>query len=209
MLLNANQENAVSFADLGAASTFELLSFFRDLPAPSIDEMHGDYDATLLRQPNLVADINGFFTVGLPFKPWLSKAFRPVSDSEGRGYNTFRQFGKIVQRFPMHTEIAPSRYDGRPSYTLMYGAFRSTCGSIHMVDEVRRVEDGLYLGIGTWGFTRRQRQIPLPFALQSTDRPYLRDIGTPRAAFKPGPREIPALAATSSNSALAGRNGHT
>jgi hypothetical protein len=186
MLLNVNQEGAVSFSDLRAASSFELLSFFRDLPAPAIEEIHGDYDATLLRQPNLLADINGFFTVGLPFKPWLSKAFRPVSESEGRGYNTFRQFGKVVQRYPMSTVIAPSRYDGRPSYTLNYRAYRSFCGAINMVDEVRRVEDGLYLGIGTWGFTRRQRLIPLPFALQSTARPYLGDIGSPNRAFKPG-----------------------
>lgn len=207
MLLNVNQEGSVSFADLREASTFELLSFFRDLPAPEIAEMNGDYDATLLRQPNIAADINGFFAVGIPLMPWLSKGFRPVSDSEGRGYNSFRQFGKVVQRYPMRTEVAPSRYDGRPSYTLMYRAYRSTCGTINMVDEVRRVDDGLYLAIGTWGFTRRQRQIPLPFALRSTDRPYLGDIGSPRPAFESGPREIPARFTSSPNPVAPGRNG--
>lgn len=195
MLLNANQES-ITFLDLREASTFELLSLFRELVAPEIEEMHGDYDATLLKQPSLAADINGFFAVGLPFSPWLSKGFRPVNDSEGRGYNSFRQFGKVVQRYPMQTVIAPSRYDGRPSYTLIYKAYSSTCGMINMVDEVRRLDDGLYLAIGTYGFSKRKRQIPLPFALRSTGRPYLGDIGTPRQAFKPSAREIPALIST-------------
>lgn len=197
MLLNADQETAISFAQLKAASTFELLSLFSDLPSPEISEMDGDYDATLLKQHNTAADINGFFAVGLPFSPWLSKGFRPVSDTEGRGYNSFRQFGKVVQRYPMLTKIAPSRYDGRPAYTLIYRAYRSTCGAINMVDEVRRIDDGLYLAIGTWGFTKRQRQIPLPFALRATDRPYIGDLGSAKPAFTPGPREIPALSSHS------------
>lgn len=191
-LLNANQE-VLTFAELRAASTFELLSIFRDLDAPTIDEMEGDFDAELLSQPNLAADVNGFFAVGLPFMPWLSKGFRPVSDDAGRGYNSFRLFGRIVQRYPMQTRFAPSRYDGRPSYTLIYRAFPSICGAINMVDEVRRVGDGLYLAIGTWGFSRRQRQMPLPFALRDAGRPYIGDIGTPVEGFIPGPREIPAL----------------
>lgn len=193
MLLNTDQEYA-TFLDLREASSFELLSLFCDLPSPDIEEMNGDYDATLLQQPSLAADISGFFAVGLPFSPWLSKGFRPVNDYEGRGYNSFRQFGRVVQRYPMRTAIAASRYDGRDSYTLTYRAYRSTCGLINMVDEVRRVDDGLYLAIGTWGFSRRQRQIPLPFALRSTDRPYLGDVGTPISSFEPSERELPALA---------------
>lgn len=190
-LLNAIQETP-TFADLRSASTFELLSIFCGLDAPALDELEGDFDADLLSQPNLAAEIGGFFAVGLPFSPWLSKGFRPVNETEGRGYNSFRQRGKVVRRYPMRTLIAPSRYDGRPSYTLIYKAYRSTCGMINMVDEVRRIDDDLFLAIGTWGFTKRQRQIPLPFALRSTDRPYLGDIGTQRPAFEPGPRELPA-----------------
>lgn len=198
-MLLSNDQDRVTFLDLRGASTYELLSLFRDLPSPNIDEMHGDYDATLLQQPSLAADVNGYFSVGLPFSPWLSKGFRPVNDSEGRGYNSFRQFGKVVQRYPMRTMIAPSRYDGRDSYTLIYKAYRSTCGLINMVDEVRRADDGLYLAIGTWGFSRRQRLIPLPFALRATDRGYLGDVGTPISSFEPSARELPALASERNN----------
>jgi hypothetical protein len=180
--------------DLTDLSVSELMALFGKLDAPSIEEMHGDYDARLLRQPSRIAEINGYLTVRSPLRPWRSKGFRPVDASSGRGYNSFTPRGKVIQRYPMDTRLAPSRYDGESAYTLIYAAFRSICGVINMVDEVRRVSDGLYLGIGTFGFTGAQRQIPLPFALARTERPYLGDIGTPRAGFRPGPREIPALA---------------
>ena len=167
---------------------------FRELQSPWMEEMHGDYDARLLRQPGPIATIGGYLAVRTPLMPWRSKGFRPVDETAGRGYNSFAPGGKLIRRYPMDTQIAPSRYDGRPAYTLIYAAYRSTCGWINMVDEVRRVADGLYLGIGTWGFTDRQRRVALPFVLRQTTRPYLGDLGTRRIGFSPGPRELPALA---------------
>lgn len=193
ILMNVIQDPA-TFDDLCSLGAFELLSLFQDLEAPAVDEMNGDYAATLLRQPGALAEIGGFLAVGLPWKSWLSKGFRPVSETEGCGYNSFRRFGRTVQQFPMRTLVAPSRYDGRPSYTLVYSAYRSTCGAMNMVDEVRRVDDGLYLGIGTWGYSNRQRQVPLPFALCDTGRPYTGDIGGAKKDFVLSEREIPALA---------------
>lgn len=172
----------------------ELMAFFGGLDAPSITEMHGEYHAELLRQPSWAAALSGRLTVSNPLLPgvWRAKAFRPLDSSGGRGYNSFNRLGRTVRHFPMQTLIAPSRYDGRPAYTLVYRAFRSLCGDIHMVDEVRKVTDGVYLGIGTWGFTERQRRIPLPFLLTGPDAPYHGDIGEPRARFSL-PREVPGL----------------
>ena len=184
-----------SATELRALSASKLLSVFRDLQAPGLDEMNGDYDAKLLQQPSTIDEVAGWLSVGIPFMPWLSKGFRPVNSAEGRGYNSFRQFGKVVQRYPMKTLIAPSRYDDQPAYTLVYRAYHSFCGTINMVDEVRRVSDGVYLGIGTCGFSTGRRQVPLPFLLQDTGRPYIGDIGSARKAFEPGPRELPALLA--------------
>ena len=157
----------------------ELLQAFLGLPAPDIAEMNGEYPAQLLAQPNAWAQLIGQFSVNNPVMPgrWLCKAFRPVSDHEGRGYNTFSQVGRKVQRFPMRTLIAPSRFDGRPAYTLVYAAYHSMCGRIHMVDELRRIRAGLYLGLGTWGWSDAHRRIALPFLLQGPSQPYDRDIG--------------------------------
>lgn len=172
----------------------DLLALFSRLPAPTLSEMDGEFAAALLAQPSAAAQVIGNLTVNNPLMPghWLCKGFKPVSAQAGRGYNAFSHLGRKVQRYPMHTLIAPSRYDGRPAYTLVYAAFRSMCGAIHMVDEVRRAAPGLYLGIGTWGFTDRQRQVALPFVLCGPVAPYARDIGTPKRGFDVR-QEIPAL----------------
>lgn len=180
--------------DVRTLSAGELLDLFRTLEAPPISEMHGEYAARLLRQPAVLAQVLGHGLLSNPLAPWLCKAFRPVDGDSGRGYNTFRIGGRVVQRFPMQTRLAPSRYDGKPAYHLIYGAYESLCGDIHMVDEVRQLARGVYLGIGTWGFTDRQRRIALPFLLEGPVGVYRGDIGEPRRGFTVGKREIPALA---------------
>jgi hypothetical protein len=83
----------------------------------------------------------------------------------------------------MTTLVAPSRYDGRPSYQLVYRALKSYCGFLHMVDEVRRLDERNYLCIGTLGFTQAARRIACPFLLTGPIAPYYRDTGTERAGF--------------------------
>jgi hypothetical protein len=181
-------------ADLLAMPFKELMALFGTLPAPSVKEMNGEFAARLLAQPSTLAQLIGNLTVNNPLMPgrWQCKAFTPLSADRGQGYNAFTHLGRKVQRYPMRTLIAPSRYDQRPAYTLVYAAFRSMCGAIHMVDEVRRVAPGLYLGIGTWGFTDRQRRTPLPFVLRGPVAPYAGHIGHAREGFDVR-REIPAL----------------
>ena len=174
-------------------SVEELLELFATLEAPSINEMNGEYAASLLRQPTVLAAISGWSTVSNPLMLWLCKSFRPVDSNTGRGYNTFKRFGRVIQRFPMQTLIAPSRYDGRPAYTLVYRTYHSLCGDINMVDEIRCLGDGLYLGMGTWGFSESQRRVALPFLLQQTEDAYRGDIGKARRGFVIGRRALPAL----------------
>ena len=173
----------------------ELMELFKTLKAPALSEMQGEYTASLLRQPSLFATIAGKVSVSNPILPgrWLCKSFRPVDEKTGRGYNTFNHLGRVVQRFPMQTLIAPSRYDGKPAYQLVYRAYESLCGDIHMVDEVRRLSRTAYLGIGTWGFTKTQRRIALPFLLTGPVSAYRGDIGVERDSFVLG-HEVPALA---------------
>jgi hypothetical protein len=179
--------------DVRHLSVGELVDLFQTLHAPAIADMHGEYAARLLRQPGLLANLAGHGLLSNPVMGWLCKAFRPVDAERGRGYNTFRVAGRVVQRFPMQTRLAPSRYDGRPAYHLIYGAYRSLCGDIHMVDEVRQLAPGTYLGMGTWGFTDRQRRVALPFLLEGPVGAYRGDIGELRLGFQVSTREIPRL----------------
>ncbi|MEU4595907.1 hypothetical protein [Nocardia sp. GTS18] len=177
--------------ELRRLDTRGLLALFTTLEAPTIAEIDGEYAAALLAQPNLFAVVTGKMAVANPLEPWRCKAFRPVDENSGRGYNTFGVGGRVRQRYPMRTLSAPSRYDGAPSYTLVYRAYTSICGSIHMVDEVRRAAPGVYLGIGTWGFTDAQRRVPRPFLLTGPIGSYRGDIGKARRDFTPGSRELP------------------
>ncbi|USA47450.1 hypothetical protein NDN11_04870 [Acinetobacter sp. C26M] len=179
--------------DLRLLSVQDLLDLFHTLNSPSIEEMNGEYAAYLLSQPNWLADKIGHITLNNFFRQWLSKAFRPLNSTTGQGYNTFQQGHRIVQCYPMMTMIAPSRFDNQPAYQLVYRQFHSTCGSINMVDEIRRVSPNLYLGIGTYGFTHHQRHIPYPFLLKGPHTPYRGDIGRKRDGFQISPREIPRL----------------
>lgn len=182
----------ISAAVLSQLSTQELLQLFATLEAPGISEMQGEYSARLLTHPFWLAKLVGRAVLENPFQTWLCKAFRPVDDATGRGYNTFQQGRRVVQRYPMLTLMGPSRFDGRPAYQLIYRQFQSLCGAVHMVDEVRRAAPGLYLGMGTYGFTDAQRRVPFPFLLEGPVAAYRGDIGRRRDNFVIGPRELPA-----------------
>ena len=145
----------------------DILNLFATLPCPTLAEMNGEYSARVIMQPHPLLNWLAQRAISNPVYPgqWLCKAFTPVSQTEGRGYNSFYFHGEVIRRFPMQTVIAPSRFNGKPAYQLIYSAYDSLCGRINMVDELRRAADGHYLGIGTCGFSERQRLIPLPFTL--------------------------------------------
>jgi len=183
--------------DVHELSAEETLELFKTLECPTLGEMNGEYKGEQLRQPGIGSTtISTLFTnKPLLFGKWLSKSFRPVDDAFGRGYNSLMHFGRVTRQGPMQTLIAPSRFDGRPAYQLLYRAYHSVCGFVHMVDEVRRLDAGRYIGIGTVGFTDAQRRVPLPFLLTGPTGPYNGDIGRERVGFDVV-SDLPALAAS-------------
>lgn len=152
---------------LKGLSNSQAIELFATLLAPPFSEMDGEYEAALLDQGNPIKNASGklFLNNPLLFGRWLCKAFTPGDGDPGHGYNSFRKFGKVVRKFRMETRIVPSRFDGKDVFRLYYPAYRSFTGNINMVDEVRKVHEGLYLGLGTWGFSEKQRLIRLPFYL--------------------------------------------
>lgn len=174
-----NSTKKITATSLKHMSHSELLELFKTLDAPTLNEMHGEYRAALLKQPNLFATLSGFI-INNPILNWQTKSFRPVDQIHGRGYNTFIQKNEIIQKFPMQTTISKSRYDSRPIYQLTYKRYKSFCGDINMVDEVRKIDENLYLGIGTWGFWKKQKMIAYPFMLEGPIHEYRKDIGVIR-----------------------------
>jgi hypothetical protein len=163
-----------------------LFYLFLSLPPPS-GPLHGEYLAEILDAGSLAANVLGWigFT---PFFPgaWIGKSFVEATDEkDGWGYNVFRWFGaRLDRRFKMHTSITTSVWDGRPSFQLQYAGETHLLGRLRMRDEVREIQPGLYLGMGTFGYSEaKRRDDPLPFLLRG---PYQAPVpGAVRESFWP------------------------
>jgi hypothetical protein len=152
-----------------------LFHLFLSLPPPSTP-LDGEYVAEILDAGSLPANILGWSGFS-PFFPgsWVGKAFVPAAAGEGEGeegksfgYNSFVWLnGKLYRRFKMATSVQPSTWDGKPSFELQYAGQKHLLGAMKMRDEVREIKPGLYLGMGTFGFTEAKRRLdPLPFVLR-------------------------------------------
>lgn len=182
----AKRQSAADEERLRKLDFRQLVDLFSQLPPPLVADMNGEYAGELLAQRGLIDALPVKFLLYTPvlLGKWQGKAFRPISEERGRGYNTFFYFGHAVRIGPMETLIAPSRFDGRPAYQLVYAAYRWSIGEIvHMVDEVRQVSPSVFLGMGTWGFTDRHRHRPIPFLLSGPLSAYQTDVGMPIDGF--------------------------
>jgi len=156
--------------DVKALSAQDLIQLFGTLEAPGLEEMNGEFRATLLDQGSWLDNGWGRLLVKLPGR-WLAKAFAPLSPKEGHGYNKFERRGEIFRKYRMRTSVGPSLIDERPSFHLDYSAFNR--GFTHTVhEEVRRLAEDLYLGLGRAGFTERQRRLLMPFLLEGPPEPF-------------------------------------
>jgi hypothetical protein len=165
--------------DLKALKQQQLMELYKTLPCPTMEEMTGEFKGDLLDQGpyRLVKVFFGYFALRAPFAngAWQGKGFAMTSDTEGKGYNHYKRFGKDRHILPMKTKITKSVFDGKDNFELdytAYTAYKSQASLINMIDEVRKVNDDLYLGMGTWGYLRRQRMIPWFFSLSGPRVPY-------------------------------------
>lgn len=152
----------------------ELVDLFRRLPAPELEEMHGEYAATLLEQGSGSAFITAQVALNVKGR-WLCKAFEPTGANEGHGYNTFMTSRGVKRSARMKTRLGPSKIpgDSNDSFHLEYAPFndfkRGGIGGafVHtMFDELRKAAPRLYLGIGRVGFTDKQLAQLHPFLLE-------------------------------------------
>lgn len=132
-----------SLERLLALTQEEGLKLWRSSPPPSMKEMNGHYLGLIPGvNRNLEAEEHSVYG-GF----WLGKAFKPISDTHGEGYNRFRlPSGKIIRTSRMLTRIGKSLVDGKPAYIIDYSAFDK---SVTVVDEVRKLDNFIYLGIDT------------------------------------------------------------
>ena len=145
----------------------DLIALFRELDAPTVAEMNGEFRASLLDQGRWLHNFLTIVAFNMP-GVWISKSFLPTSDDVGEGYNSFRIGGDIRRIYPMKTYVGPSRLDGRPSYHLDYGPVnkRNVPSVSNLAGEVRRLGETTFLGVGTTDFGIKRFRRGQPFMLE-------------------------------------------
>jgi hypothetical protein len=176
---NLSKNDKAQLSEFLQTKRFGLKLIFQALPAPVMTEVAGEYDARLLDQ----GDRLGSYLTRKIFGskgPWIGKAFRPLSDASGEGYNAFGSVEDRSKILPMDTYIGPSLIVDGHSYVLDYR--EKNRGPIRwLTGELRQVSPDLLLGMGTFGPRLRKlhklRRV-IPFVLVRSDRPYLADGST-------------------------------
>jgi len=172
----------ITALDLHMMPQEELIALYRELEAPPFEEMHGEFAARLLDQGTARDYLLSAFALNVKGR-WLCKAFEPKGPTHGHGYNSFMTPHGVKRSARMRTQLGPSKIPGdtKDAFHLEYADFnsfqRGGLGGalLHtMFDEVRKIADGLYLGIGRTGFTEKARAELHPFTLEGPVAPFVR-----------------------------------
>jgi len=191
---------AITVEDLRKLNRQQLVGIFHQLVSPEVGEMRGEYRAMLMDSGNAVNRFLSVLFLYFTWGMWMHKAFEPASEGYGHGYNTFlttlprvpeNVFAagaasllglvkaafvssspqRMVRMMCNRTFIGPSRFDRRASFHLVYSDYNSFYTST-MRDEVRKVNDTLFLGLGTLTITGGTRNI-FPFVLMGPPDPWV------------------------------------
>ena len=150
----------------------ELLALWSEAPAVEMAELDGEYEGLVPNagDPETEARVNEkMFNENSAIGYWLGKAYTPLSATTGDGYNRWRRpGGKVERNIRFGTEMGPSLIDGKPALLMYYGAYVRADGShprSTLVDEIRKLADGVYLGLGTRANEDGSRSRPGHFAM--------------------------------------------
>ena len=140
-----------SIEQLLALSRDDVIEMWGNLPAATLTELQGHFMGLV---PNAGHRDSQTATSAFMYDEnsergyWLGKAYRQTGPNEGEGYNRWRRpGGKIVRNARFTTEVGKSLLDGGESLLMYYGAFRKEAPTF--VDEIRKLDDYIYLGVGS------------------------------------------------------------
>lgn len=144
-------------------SRTQLKMIFTDLPAASLTDTVGEYSAVLLNQGDGISDSVTRWAFQM-HGPWIGKAFRPLSQKRGEGYNLFGDDAAPRCELTMDTHIGPSAFASGHSLILDYS--HRNRGLIRwLLGELRQLDATTLLGMGVFGprgnrLSQFQRVIP-------------------------------------------------
>lgn len=188
------------YEDLMKLNRKQLMALFFELDAPSMSEMKGEYRAALLDSGYIINIFLAKLYLHFTWGDWQHKAFEPLGETYGHGYNTFittqsrlyenyfvascmKMLSIVRSLFRLNnpqrlarimlnkTSIVSSVFDARPSFQLSYRDY-NTFYTNTMTDEVRKVNDKLFLGIGRLTVTSGKFN-PMPFMMIGPPDPWV------------------------------------
>jgi hypothetical protein len=151
----------------------EVFELWKQCPAAQMTELVGEFDGLI---PNAGDEERQRGTAEVMYNEnsrtgyWLGKAFWPLSKTKGDGYNRYRHAGGRIEYYMRFgTEMGTSLIDGKPSLMMYYGAYHLRllpAGQENtLTDEIRKLADGIYLGMGTVKLPNGSRSEPGHFIL--------------------------------------------
>ena len=162
-----------SIEKLLSLSKEQVIAIWKTLDPPQFSELDGHYMGVI---PNAGDPATQEATGDVMYNEnsrigfWLGKAYKPTSATKGEGYNRWRLPNDTIiinQRFG--TELGKSLIDGRPSFMMYYGHFRHELipkGTENtLTDEIRKLDDNIYIGMGTVKLEDGSRSNPGHFVL--------------------------------------------
>jgi hypothetical protein len=167
---------------LMALTRDEVIELWKQCPAVEMTELVGEFTGLI---PNAGDEERQKRTAEVMYNEnsrtgyWLGKAFWPLSKTRGDGYNRYRWPGGRVERYMRFaTEMGTSLIDGKPALMMYYGAYHLRLlpeGQENtLTDEIRKLTDGIYLGVGTSKLPDGSRSEPGHFALVGPVGEYVR-----------------------------------
>lgn len=145
----------------------EVFELWKQCPAAQVTELIGEFDGLI---PNAGDEEAQKRTAATMYDEnsrsgyWLGKAFWPLSKTKGDGYNRYRHAGGRIEYYMRFaTEMGTSLIDGKPSMLMYYGAYHVRLIPEELentlIDEIRKLDDRIYIGMGTSGITEAVKKL--------------------------------------------------
>jgi hypothetical protein len=173
-----------TYDDMEKLSRKDKMQLFYAAKTPDFKTFNGEYKARLLSGGILDSSSALFthhvFPTGLVTldTQWIGKAFKGDTQDAGHGYNIFTEKSSdkntsTLRIRPMKTSIGDSKLgkDGKKSFLVNY-SFDNTGTINSMRDEIRQINDNLFIGAGYMGLGGGSIN-PAPFALIGPPQPWV------------------------------------
>lgn len=157
------------YSDIKDLPKSKLIQIFYAAEAPDIYKLDGEIMGELA-PVRILFFLGDFFTKYIYGEgdKWIGKGFHPCGSDRCWGYNIFesaeqKDNNQILRKRKMATYVAVSNIDKRNSYMIDYTPYNK--GLVHIFrDELRKINEGLYIGMGYLNFPGGSR-INFPFIL--------------------------------------------